>query len=82
MKPDFRGYPNDMDEEYTETTMDYNEKKTELTLNREEEVCKDKIDCKETMKTLIVRALTAMHPGNPSINFDCISICEKPDINV
>lgn len=48
----------------------------------EPEVYQDKIDCKETIKTLIVKALTSMHTGSTSVSIDNIPFSEKPDINV
>ena len=72
MKPDFRGYPSQMEEEYTEDEFNYDEKKTLLVINNDLEVYQDRIDFKETIKTVTVKALTSMHTNSTGISIDNI----------
>ena len=72
MKPDFRGYPSQMEEEYTEDEFNYDEKKTLLVINNDLEVYQDKIDFKETIKTVTVKALTSMYSNSTAISIDNI----------
>lgn len=61
-----------MEEEYTEDEFNYDEKKTLLVINNDLEVYQDKIDFKETIKTVTVKALTSMYSNSTAISIDNI----------
>ena len=66
LKPDFKGYPEDPNETYTEDQFDYDQKKLDLTIDRVPDVTKDKVNPKETLKFLEIYAFQKFHESNPS----------------
>lgn len=81
MKPDFNGYPEILNELYTEEVFEYDSRKLELALDRVNDVTRDRINFKDTLKLLEVHALQKMHEENV-VQIEGIEIFEKPHLTI
>jgi hypothetical protein len=51
-RADYRGYPSDVNVEYTEEKFDYDQVKTNLIFARVQDVTRDRVSFRETLRTL------------------------------
>lgn len=56
-KGDFKGFPDEIDVEYSEEEFDYDQVKLDLTVEGDPFITKDKVNPKETLKLLEINAL-------------------------
>lgn len=81
MRPDFKGFPSgDLEQYYTEEELDYDDKKTQLTLELVKDVTRDKVNFKESLKSLEIKAVTTLYQ-DATVQVEQMQIYERPEIN-
>jgi hypothetical protein len=81
LEPDFKGYPDEIAESYVEDVLDYSKTRLSLVLDRDHNVTKDRVNFKDSLKTVEVAAIRRLL-STSTLKVDGAEISEKAEITL